>query len=124
MLLAVRQRAWGVAWLRGSIGFLGIGAPRTLRSVLVRVVTDRTLMPRSVLWTVADQLTDECRASPDGGQEAAQRSSSGEAAQRSSSGGCDNFLYAFKGVPPARQRRASARLSAVGRGLAERESVN
>jgi len=25
-------------------------------------------MPRSVLWTVADQLTGECRASPDGGQ--------------------------------------------------------
>ena len=26
-------------------------------------------MPRSALWTVADLLADECRASPDGGQE-------------------------------------------------------
>jgi hypothetical protein len=28
---------------------------------------ERPLLPRAALWTVAHQLTDECRASPDGG---------------------------------------------------------
>jgi hypothetical protein len=31
---------------------------------------------------------------------------------------CDNFLYGFKGAPPARQRWASARHTAEGRELA------
>ena len=30
----------------------------------------------------------------------------------------DNFLYGFKGAPPARQRRAAARLGAEERELA------
>jgi hypothetical protein len=31
---------------------------------------ERTHLPRSALWTVADLLADECRASPDGGHAA------------------------------------------------------
>ena len=46
---------------------------------------------RSVLWTVAGQLAEECRASPGGGQNSSPRA-------------CYEFLYGFKGAPAARQR--------------------
>lgn len=68
-------------------------------------------MPQSAPRTVADQLADMCRASPDGGQHHLHNP-------------CDKFLYGFKGAPQARQRRAPARRDREGRELAERESVN
>jgi len=47
---------------------------RTAERAVCRAASKTTpvvvsLIPRSVLWTVADQLADECRVSPDGGHD-------------------------------------------------------
>jgi len=62
---------------------------------MISLTTITRIMPRSALWTVADLLADECRASPDGGHWPGPYA-------------CDNFLHGFKSAPagaPARRRR-------------------